>query len=104
MEFEIFLLSVAALPQSTLTILKVLVAQLCPTLFDPMSLPGSSAHGILQARMLEWVVIPFSRESSWPRDQTLVSCIVGRFFTVWAIINYSRLYTGFIDGVNLSHP
>ena len=43
--------------------------------------PGSSFHGILQARILEWVTIPFSRESSWPREQTLVSCKVGRFFT-----------------------
>ena len=47
------------------------------------SLPGSSVHGILQARILEWVAIPFSRGSSQPRDQTLVSCIAGRFFTVW---------------------
>ena len=53
---------------------------------DPMdcSLPGSSVHGILQARILEWVVIPFSRESSQPRDWTWISCIVGGFFTVWA--------------------
>ena len=49
----------------------------CPTLCDPMdcSLPGSSAHGVLQARILEWVAIPFSRGSSRPRDQTQVSCI-----------------------------
>ena len=108
------------------------VAQLCPTLSDPMdcSLPGSSvrgifqakvlelgaiafstiwgwshankelwntgftvktvAHqsplsmGILQARILEWVAVPFSRGSSWPNDQTRVSCIAGRFFTIWA--------------------
>ena len=40
--------------------------------------------GILQARILEWVAIPFSRESSWPRDRTQVSCIAGWFFTVWA--------------------
>ena len=46
---------------------------------------GSSAHGILQARILEWVAIPFSRGSSWPRDGTQVSCIAGRFFTIWAI-------------------
>ena len=46
------------------------------------SLPGSSVHGILQARILEWVAIPFSRSSSWPRDWTLVSCIGGRFFTI----------------------
>ena len=65
--------------------LKVLVAQLCMTLSDSMdcSLPGSSVQGILQARILEWVTIPFSRVSSWPRDQTLVSCTAGRFFTVW---------------------
>ena len=46
--------------------------------------PGSSVHGILQARILEWVAIPFSGGSSWSRDQTRVSCIAGRFFTVWA--------------------
>ena len=45
------------------------------------SLPGSSVDGILQARILEWVVIPFSRGSSRPRDQTQVSCITGSFFT-----------------------
>ena len=45
---------------------------------------GSSVHRILQARILEWVAIPFSRGSSWPRDQTSISCIVGRFFTIWA--------------------
>ena len=58
-------------------------AQSCPTLCDPMdcSPPGSSVHGSLQARILEWVAIPFSRESSWPRDQTRVSCITGRIFT-----------------------
>ena len=55
-------------------------------LCDPMdcSLPGSSVHGILQARVLEWVTIPFSRGSSWPRDWIQVSCIAGRFFTIWA--------------------
>ena len=46
--------------------------------------PGSSVHGILQARKLEWVAIPFSRVSSQPRDQTRVSHIAGRFFTIWA--------------------
>ena len=45
---------------------------------------GSSTHRILQARILEWVDIPFSRGSSWPRSQTRVSCIAGRFFTIWA--------------------
>ena len=60
----------------------VLVAQLCPTLDDPMHciLPSSLVHEILQARILEWVATPFSRESSQPRDQTWVSRIAGRFF------------------------
>ena len=58
----------------------------CPTLSDPMdcSLPGSSVHGILKVRILEWVAIPSSRRSSWPRDGTCVSCIsciAGEFFT-----------------------
>ena len=48
------------------------------------SLPGFSVHGILQARILEWVTISFSRGSSWPRDQTRVSCIGGRCFNLWA--------------------
>ena len=53
---------------------------------DPMdcSPPGFSVHGILQARILEWVAISFSRRTSWLRDQTRVSCIAGRFFTSWA--------------------
>ena len=46
--------------------------------------PGSSVYGILQARMLEWVAIPFSRGSSQPRNRTRVSCFAGRFFIVWA--------------------
>ena len=56
------------------------------SLCDPMdcSLPGCSAYGILQARILEWVAIPSSRGSSWPRDQTQVFYIAGRLFTVWA--------------------
>ena len=62
------------------------VAQSCPTLCDPMdcSLPGYSAHGIFQARVLEWAAIPFSRGSSQPRDWTRISCTAGRHFTVWA--------------------
>ena len=53
------------------------------TLCDPMdySPPGSSVHGVLQARTLEWVAISFSRGSSLPRDQAWVSCIAGRFLT-----------------------
>ena len=65
---------------------KVKVTQSCLTLCNLMdcSLPGSSVHGILQARVLEWVAISFSRGSSRPRDRTQVSCIAGRFFTNWA--------------------
>ena len=64
----------------------VLVAQSCPTLCNPTncSPPSFSVHGILQTRILEWISIPFSRRTSQPRDQTLVSCLAGRFFTVWA--------------------
>ena len=47
--------------------------------------PGSSAHGILQASILEWVAISFSRGSSQPRNRTRISCTVGRFFTNWAM-------------------
>ena len=47
------------------------------------SLPGSSDHEVLQARILEWVAILFSRGSSWSRDWTWVSCIVCRLFTIW---------------------
>ena len=66
---------------------KLLVAQWCPTLCDPRdySPPGSSVHGICQARILEWVAISFSRGSSQPRDWTQVSCVAGRLFTIWAI-------------------
>ena len=55
----------------------VLVSQLCPTLCDPVysSLPSSSVLGILQARILEWVAMPFSRRSSWPRDWIRVSLL-----------------------------
>ena len=62
------------------------IAQSCPTLCDPVggSLPGSSLHGILQARVLEWVAISFSRGSSQLRDWTRVSCIPGRSFNLWA--------------------
>ena len=64
------------------------VAQWCPTLCDPViySPPGSSLHGILQARILEWVAISFSRGSSRPRDQARVSRIAGRRFNLWATI------------------
>ena len=63
-----------------------LVTKSCLTLGNPMdySPPGSSVHGILQERILEWVAIPFSRGSFQPRDQTQVSCTAGGFLTFWA--------------------
>ena len=72
--------AVLAIPTDFLfmaSLVVVLFAQSCPTLCDPMdcNLPGSSVHGILQARILEWLAIPFSRGSSWPRNQALVSAL-----------------------------
>ena len=84
-----------------------LVTQSCLTLCYRMdcSLPGSSVHGILQARILEWFAIPFSRGSSQLRDQTQVSCIWGRFFIIWTtsevhwemslVNNYHHTYKNF---------
>ena len=71
---------------SFLSKVKVLVVQSCPTICDTMdcSRPGSSVRGILQARILEWGAIPFSRGSSRLRNWTWVSCIAGWFFTIWA--------------------
>ena len=73
-------------PQGEKTIIKdwkkVKVAQLCPTLCDPMDY---TVHEILQARILEWEAFAFSRGSSKPRDWTQVSHIAGGFFTSWAI-------------------
>ena len=61
-----------------------LVVQSGLTLCDPMdySLPGSSVHGILQARILEWVAMLSNRGSSQPRDPTQVSHVAGRFLTI----------------------
>ena len=55
------------------------------------SLPGSSVHGFLQARILEWVTMPSSRESSWPRDPTRVSWTAGEFFTIWATSDTAKV-------------
>ena len=49
-----------------------------------VALPGSSVHGILEPRILEWVAIPFSRGFAQPQDWIWVSCVAGRFFTIWA--------------------
>ena len=67
--------------------LMCLCAQSCLTPGDPLdcSPPGSSVHGILQARILEWVAISSSMGSSRPGDRTCVSCVAGGFFTCWAI-------------------
>ena len=60
----------------------MLVIQSCPILCNPMDCPPHSfVHWILQTRMLEWVAIPSSRGSSWPRDRTWISCLAGRFLT-----------------------
>ena len=86
----------------TLCILKFCLLFVCPTqsrptLCDPMdcSPPGFSVHGILQARILDWVAMPFSRRSSQPRDWTQVSLIVGRFFTFL----YSYLICGMVVSI-----
>ena len=72
------------LPEPGIMLGAVLVGQSYPTLCNPMdcSPPGSSVHGIFQARILEWIAISFSRGSSQPRDQTRVSRSAGRLFTI----------------------
>ena len=70
--------------------------QSCPVVCDPMdySPPGSSVHGILQARTLKWAAKPSSRRSSRPRDGTCISCLAGRFFThgaTWEVQIYAYL-------------
>ena len=70
------------------------------------SLPGFSVHGILQARILEWVTISFSRASSRPRDRTQVSHIGGRRFNLWATrealwITYGAFILGFLGPITL---
>ena len=82
------------------------IPQLCPTFCNPMDCNplSSSVHGILQARILEWIVISFSRGSSLPRGRTQVSHIAGRLFTLWATReahnNFMRslLFTIYIRG------
>ena len=75
--------------------------------------PDFSVHGILQARILEWVASPFSRGSSWPRDRICISCTAGRFFTIlshqgspiqiygyWQIYSYIMFTTIKIDSIS----
>ena len=85
------------------------VAQSCRTLCNPMncSLPGSSVHGIFQARVLEWVAISFSRGSSHPRDWSWVSRTAGRQFTIWASLQFSSVTQSCLtlcDPMNRSMP
>ena len=78
----------------------VIVAQLCPTLCDPMdySLPGSSVHGILQARIVEWVDIPFSRWSSRHRDWTQLSYTTSEFFFSFIFISWRLITLQYCSG------
>ena len=73
-------------PKQSENCVKVLVTQSWTTLCNLLdcSQPGSSVHGILEAKILDWAAIPFSRGSSGPRDQTQVSRTAGRFSTLWA--------------------
>ena len=70
----------------------VLVAKSYPRDFSPWGSCALELARILQSRILEWVAIPFSRGSSWLRDQTWVSHITGRFFNIWAIKQIPELY------------
>ena len=81
-------------------------AQSCLTLCDPMdcSWPDSSVHGILQARILEWVAMPSSRGSSQPRDWTHVSCIASGYFTIWATREVQEYWSGYPPPRDLPEP
>ena len=72
------------------------VTQLCLTLCDPMDY---IVHGIFQARIVEWVAVPFSRTSSQPRYQTHVSSIAGRFFTSWGQEDVSGIPSSCVRGI-----
>ena len=89
---------------------RVLVAQSCLTLSDPMdcSPPGFSVHGIVQARILEWVSISLSRESSQSRDWTQISRTAGRLFTIWAtreaqLIQWNHINMEKLSQRNINH-
>ena len=74
-----------------------LVTQSCPNSLQAHSLPGSFVHGILQARILGWVAMKPEggcRGSSQPRNWTQVSCIAGRFFTIWATREVQEYWSG----------
>ena len=83
----------------------VFVTQSCP-LCDTMDFtwPCSSVHGIFQARILDWVAIPFSRQSSQPRHRTQFSCIAGRILTILPVLKLrlSMLVDGITDSMDVS--
>ena len=89
--------SVTCWPQNYVSSLERVMSLSHVQLCNPMdcSLSGSSVHGIFQARILEWIAISFTRGSSWPRNRTQVSSIVGRCFTVWdtseALLNHKSM-------------
>ena len=82
--YSSLIIKIKAAHADTITTCVCTVAQSCLTLCDLMdcSPSGSPVHGIFQARILEWVVISFSRGSSWPRDQTMSPALANRFFTI----------------------
>ena len=82
---------------------KAKVLESCPTL-QPcgLCLPGSSVHGILQGWILKWVATSYSRRSSWPRDQTHVSCIAGRFFPIWTTNIQAKIHSVIQPAIFLS--
>ena len=79
--------------------MKVKLLSPVPLFATPWSLPGSSIHGISQARILEQIVISFSSRSSWPRDRTWVSCTAGRLFTIWATRESPNFCFFFLENV-----
>ena len=99
---EILKLHFSVLSQVCVCVCVCVCARACgqsyPTLYDPMdcSPPSSSIHGIIWARILQWVAISFSRGSSQPRNQTCfscISCIGGRFFTICTIYEGTSSHT-----------
>ena len=86
----IFILVIYVLPLMCIKV-KVKVTRSCPTLCNPMEY---MIHGILQARILEWVVFPFSRGSSRPGNRTGISCIAGGFFPSWARREAQEYWSG----------
>ena len=93
LSFLLQILNLVLLP-SVHNYCRCLIAKLCSALCDPMdhSPPGSSVHGITQARILKWVATSYSRGSSWPTDQICVSCIgrqIHYHWATWEAKNYS---------------